>query len=111
MGYNLIFLSNCKHLYMKEHIEKFHLDDYFCAFYCAEDYDFMPKPEIFNLIKEAYSGEHIIIGDRFFDMEVAKIHELPSIGCAYGYCDEGELDCATIVVSHPDEIIDALSKL
>ena len=47
-GYKLIFLSNCKSSYMNKHIERFNLDKYFIDFYCSEDFDFMPKYEIFG---------------------------------------------------------------
>lgn len=107
-GYNMIFLSNCKHSYMKAHIEEFHLDDFFSDFYCTEDYDFKPKFEIFKIIKKNNPGEFIVIGDRYQDIEIAKIHELHSIGCGYGYGMESELFSATVIVQTPIEILRGL---
>lgn len=104
LGYNLIFLSNCKHTYMEAHKQAFALDDYFCEFYCTEDYDFKPKHIIFETIKQKYYGEFIIIGDRFQDMEVAQKFGLKSIGCRYGYGSETELMYATYVVNNDYEI-------
>ena len=36
----------------------------------------------------------VMIGDRKFDIEGAKAHGLHSVGCAYGYAAEGELEKA-----------------
>lgn len=104
LGYNLIFLSNCKHMYMEAHNQAFGLDDYFGEFYCTEDYDFKPKYIIFETIKEKYDGEFIIIGDRFQDMEVAHRFGLKAIACRYGYGSEDELLYATYVVNKVSEI-------
>lgn len=84
-GYRLIFLSNCKRSYMMAHMKYFGLEDYFFSFYCTEDFDFKPKHVIFDTIKKSHAGEFIVIGDRFQDMEMAKMHKLKAIGCLYGY--------------------------
>jgi len=103
--YTLIFLSNCKHSYMQSHIEQFHLDNYFSAFYCTEDFDLKPKYEIFNTIKQNYNGEFIIIGDRFQDMEIAQMHDLKAIGCSYGYGEKWELSNSTAVATQVSDIV------
>ncbi|MFT4145966.1 MAG: HAD family hydrolase [Mobilitalea sp.] len=105
LGYNLIFLSNCKHAYMVAHIKYFHLDRYFSSFYCSEDYGFTPKHEIFHTIKESNTGNYIIIGDRFHDMEISKIHHLQSIGCLYGYGTITELQTATFLINRLSDIL------
>ncbi len=107
-GYNLIFLSNCKHNYMLSHISVFRLYDYFSDFYCTEDFDFKPKYEIFNTIKQNHIGEFIVIGDRFHDMEIAEKHGLKAIGCSYGYGEEWELSKATSVSSQVTDIVSLL---
>lgn len=110
-GYTLIFLSNCKHNYMQAHRKQFHLDHYFSDFYCAGDFMFMPKYKIFNIINSYYTGEFIVIGDRFQDMEIAQKHGLKSIGCSYGYGEEWELTSATIIISDIADIIPSLKIL
>lgn len=99
-GYNLIFLSNCKISYMNKHKELFNLDRYFNEFYCTEEFEFKPKYEIFSSIKEKYQGDFIVIGDRYVDVELAKKHNLYSIGCSYGYGSEEELKSADIRISN-----------
>lgn len=96
-GFRLIFLSNCKIQYMNEHKKKFKLDKYFTDFYCAEEFDFIPKYEIFKLIKKKYEGDFIIVGDRFVDIEMATVNNIYSIGCSYGFGNNNELKNATVI--------------
>ncbi len=104
-GYNLVFLSNCKRAYMEAHIKQFRLKHYFSGFYCSEDFGFIPKHEIFKTIKDNYSGDYIVIGDRFQDMEIAKMHNLPSVGCLYGYGTPDELQHATYKINNLSDIL------
>lgn len=110
-GYTLIFLSNCKNSYMQAHIDWFHLDRYFSAFYCTEDFEFLPKYEIFNTIKQKHAGNFIVIGDRFQDMEIAQKHGLKAIGCSYGYGNRQELLAATVTVTDVGEIVHSLVEI
>ena len=105
LGYKLIFLSNCKVSYMKKHIETFNLDNFFIDFYCTEEFNFIPKYEIFEFIKEKYQGDFIIIGDRFVDIEIAKKHNLISIACSYGYGNDNELKGADYIIDNIKDII------
>ena len=109
--YRLIFLSNCMHNYMATHREQFGLDAWFTDFFCAEDYNFSPKHEVFPIIRQKHPGDYIVIGDRFHDMEVARIHGLKSIGCAYGYARPEELAHATVRVTSPADIVTAVDSL
>ena len=107
-GYNLIFLSNCKRAYMEAHIRQFQLDRFFLAFYCSEDFGFIPKHEIFHTIQSDISGDFIIIGDRFQDMDIAKAHNLQSVGCLYGYGTLVELKTATLLIEKLSDILELL---
>lgn len=111
IGYHLIFLSNCKHAYMEAHMKQFRLDRFFCAFYCSEDYDFIPKHEIFKTIKASYSGDCIVIGDRFHDMEIAEKHDLQSVGCLYGYGAPNELQHATYRINNLSDMLPLLQNI
>ena len=110
-GHKLIFLSNCLHGYMELHRRVHRLDDYFSAYYCSEDYGYIPKPQIFEQIRKEHEGDFVVVGDRCFDLEVAWEHDLPSIGCAYGYCDEHELDRADVVIESIRELPEAVYRL
>jgi phosphoglycolate phosphatase len=107
-GYHLIFLSNCKRAYMEVHIQQFQLDRFFSAFYCSEDFCFIPKHEIFPTIQSDFSGDFIIIGDRFQDMDIAKAHKLQSIGCLYGYGTPAELESAAFLIEDLSDLLQLL---
>ena len=74
-GYQLIYLSNCGAEYMKIHTECFGLKNYFSQMYCSGDYDFQPKYEIFNVIREACPGEYLVVGDRFQDVYKRQVYK------------------------------------
>lgn len=90
-GHRLVFLSNCKHAYMEAHRSFFELDRWFDAFYCSQDFGFIPKEEIFQTIRQHFEGPYIVIGDRASDLKIAQVHHLPSIGCAYGFGTSDEM--------------------
>lgn len=56
--------------------------------------------------EQASSAQMVMIGDRYFDVQGAKAHHLDSIGVAYGYAAEGELQQAgaTFVVDTVEEL-------
>lgn len=109
-GYNLIFLSNCRVHYMERHKRVFGLDRFFSRFCCCEEFGFIPKYEIFRKIKDE-SGDFIVIGDRFHDIETATKNNLHSIGCGYGYGSHEELAAADIIVDDIKKIPEAVQLL
>ncbi|MCM1008494.1 MAG: HAD family hydrolase [Ruminococcus flavefaciens] len=109
-GHTLIFLSNCRFHYLNRHKRVFKLDRFFDYFYCCEEFDFIPKYEIFRKIAPRHEGEFIVIGDRFHDIETAVKNNLKSIGCGYGYGTMDELSCADIIVNSPTDIINAVNN-
>lgn len=110
-GYILIFLSNCRVHYMERHKRVFGLDRFFDFFYCCEEFEFIPKYEIFRKIAPQHKGDFIVIGDRFHDIETAIQNNLKSIGCGYGYGSPEELSKANIIVNEIRELPDAAKKL
>lgn len=109
--FNLIFLSNCKVEYMEANRKSFNLDNYFKDFYCTEEFGFIPKYEIFHAIKEKYNGNFLVVGDRYQDMEIAKVHNLVFIGCKYGFGKEGELKDANFLIHNILEIKEIIEKI
>lgn len=80
--HTLILLSNCRCAYLQAHVQTFGLDRFFTACYCCEEF-----------------------GDRFFDLEVAVRHDLPSVGCLYGYGSAEELSAATYRITSLPELL------
>jgi phosphoglycolate phosphatase len=93
---------------MQAHCRQFGLNRFFAVCYCAEDYNWISKAEIFPDIRNHFDGTFAVIGDRHQDMELARKHDLKFIGCSYGYGSFGELDSANAIVQKPEEIPDAL---
>ena len=110
-GHTLIFLSNCRVHYMERAKRLFHLEKWFSYFYCCEEYDFIPKHEIFRKFAPYHEGQFIVVGDRFHDIETAVQNGLKSIGCGYGYGSHEELSKADIIVERIDDIPQAVEKL
>lgn len=110
-GFYLVFLSNCKRAYMEAHQREFGLERYFDAFYCAEDYGWISKAELFPVIRERFEGPFAVVGDRRQDMEVAARHGLRAVGCAYGYGTPEELAGADATARSPAEVGTALRAL
>lgn len=110
-GHKLFFLSNCQHKYMAAHSAAFNLGDYFDDMYCAEDFDWRTKADIYPEIAAAHPGSYIMIGDRRHDMDVATAHGIPAIGCAYGYGTPDELAPATHIAADVSEIPAQVDKI
>lgn len=110
-GHRLFYLSNCQHKYMAAHAAAFNLDTYFDAMYCAEDFAWRSKADIYPDIAAAHPGDYIMIGDRRHDMDVATAHGIPAIGCAYGYGTADELVPATHIAHSVTEIPALVAKI
>lgn len=110
-GYELAFLSNCRTAYGVVHREMFGLDRWLSAYYSAEDFDDIPKWRIYQKVAHKHPYPQVVVGDRFHDLDVAARAGIPSVGCAYGFGREGELDQATALVQTPAEIPAALDKV
>lgn len=110
-GNKTLFLSNCHHSYLEMHRAAFHLERYFDGFYCCEDFDWIPKAEVFPTIRDEWgSGRPVrdvflMVGDRFHDMEVARRWGLKSVGCAYGFGDPAEIADATSIAKRPEDLL------
>lgn len=110
-GYDLVFLSNCRTRYCEVHRATFGLDAWFDAYCCAEDFDDIPKWQIYQQVADKHPSPHVMVGDRFHDLEVASRAGIPSVGCAYGFGRAGELTGANAIVASPAEIPDAVACL
>lgn len=105
-GYTLAFLSNCRHAYRDAHRAFYHLDRWFSCYHCAEDFPGQPKWRIYQNVADdgKHPLPHVMVGDRFHDLEVASHAQIPFVGCAYGFGTQGELDAADALVHSPAEL-------
>ena len=111
-GHRLLMLSNCARSYLDAQREAFGLDRWFDGYFCAGDYGFRPKEEVFSILREAFPDSgYCMIGDRASDIRVATVHGLPSLGCAYGFGGADELAAAWACVQAPAELPAAVAAL
>lgn len=103
-GYHLVFISNCKVYYKEWHRKLFDLDRYFERLICSDEFDFIPKHEILKIIKDDYPKDMVIIGDRKQDIEAGKKNNIYTIGCSYGYAQDGELEEADLIIDSIREL-------
>ena len=105
-GFRMILFSKCDRPHIERQRRTLPLDDYFDELFCTGDFGDMSedKAVVFPKIRELFPGEYVIIGDRNQDIDIAQRWSLPSIGCAYGYGSEGELDGATAIADSISDI-------
>ena len=112
LGFNLVFLSNCKVDYRDAVRRAFGLDRWFEDYFAAEAYGFLPKAEIFTrYVQTAYPGRYVFVGDHYKDIEAAFATGMPSIGCLYGFGTQEELANATALAASPAEITPLLERM
>ena len=103
-GYRLVILSNCHDSYMEAHRIVLKLDRWFDGYFCAENYGFIPKEDIFPDIRKRFpDSNYIMIGDRGSDFRVGTVNGIPTIGCLYGFGTDEERKLCTLTVSSPSE--------
>lgn len=112
-GYTIAFLSNCRTAYRDAHRAAYGLDRWIDCYHCAQDYPGLAKWEIYQRVAgdAGHPLPHVMVGDRFHDIEVGTKAYLGTIGCRYGYGEPGELDAATLCVDNPCQIPQAVKEL
>lgn len=113
-GRKLAIASSKPTVYVKKILEHFSICEYFDIIVGSElDGTRSRKDEVVEEALEQLSAndkfrkrDAVMIGDRKFDIEGAKAHQIPSIGVDYGYAQEGELQTAgaDVVVSTVEEL-------
>lgn len=119
-GRKLAIASSKPTVYIKKILEYFSIYEYFDIIVGSElDGTRCRKEEVVEEALEQLSADDkfrkrdaVMIGDRKFDIEGAKAHQIPSIGVNYGYAADNELveagaDC---VVGNVKELSEVLLK-
>ena len=119
-GCRLAVASSKPTVFVKKILEHFDVGQYFDVVVGSELDGSRAKKE--EVVQEALrqldpkgqvsSGQMVMIGDRCFDVQGAKAHHLDSIGVAYGYAAEGELQQAgaTFVVDTVQQLKELLTR-
>ncbi|MCR8850293.1 HAD hydrolase-like protein [Rossellomorea sp. SC111] len=111
-GFPIFVASNGYPRYLQTIVEYYALDRWILSCYSIEEIDSEEKGELIRKVKEDHYLSHgIVIGDRGSDFKGAKENEFLSIGCAFDFSQENELQDADIVVGDLIEIRDYLEKV
>ncbi len=102
--YKLIILSNCKRKYMDVSRKTFKLDNYFIEYYCAEDFDYIPKYMIMKEIVKKHGFIKYLVGDKESDILAGIKNNIESVGCLYGYGSLSELKNASFLIDSIEEL-------
>ena len=101
--------------YAERIIEKFGLSSLFDGIAGASfDLSRAEKPQVIDYAKSRFNAhEGIMVGDRKYDIEGAKLNSLKSVGVTYGYGDRAELEKAgaDFIVNNPLEILDIIALI
>ncbi|MGR5589557.1 HAD family hydrolase [Peptoniphilus grossensis] len=107
-NYDLYILSNCRESYLDTALDVYGIKKYFKKYFAAETYDFLPKEDIIKKERQNIKEEIIFVGDRHHDMEAARINNLKSIFCSYGFGSEEEGKDASYKISSIGELLELL---
>lgn len=106
--YDLYILSNCRESYLDTALDVYGIKKYFKKYFAAETYAFIPKDEIIKKERNNIREEIIFVGDRHHDMEAARINNLRSIFCTYGFGSYEEGKDASYKITSIGEILKLL---
>lgn len=109
-GYSLILLSNCQRRYLEVHRRRFPWTGTSMGSIVRRTMAGPPSGSSFAIRRE-FPGEYIVVGDRSSDLEIARRHHLPSVGCAYGYGGREEMAGASVRIQRPEELERALRSI
>ena len=107
-NYDLYILSNCRESYLDTALDVYGIKKYFKKYFAAETFDYLPKDEIIKKERKNIREEIIFVGDRHHDMEAARINNLKSIFCSYGFGSEEEGKDANYKISSLGELLELL---
>jgi phosphoglycolate phosphatase len=107
-GYTLVYLSNSKTYYMEAMDKAFELSSFFDIMIASEQYQYIPKKEILNQIKDQLPSPWMVVGDRWVDIEAGKYHGALTVACDYGYGSTQELKDADHHISDIKEIMNLI---
>jgi phosphoglycolate phosphatase len=107
-GFTLVYLSNSKTYYMEAMDQAFGLSSLFDVMIASEQYQYIPKKEILNLIKKQLPTPWMVVGDRNVDIEAGKHHNAITVACDYGYGSPEELKDADHHLLHIKDFIDLI---
>ncbi len=104
-GITMALVSNSPAGYFYSVVERFRLERFFKAILCLGDRPSKTKSDMIREMQERFNPlRTVMVGDRYIDIDSGKECGCYTIGCAYGFGLEGELDSADRVIERFDQI-------
>ncbi|WP_252183495.1 HAD hydrolase-like protein [Rossellomorea vietnamensis] len=109
--YRIFIASNGLNSYLLEIVNCFTLDSLLSGVYSIERCPSGRKEDLVKIILEENEiSSAIMVGDRSSDIKAGKENGLYTVGCAWGFASEGELDEADIIINSTSELESVLRK-
>ncbi len=106
-NHRLTIASNCGNTYLNTVLDSQGLRPYFEHPLCLESVAGYSKADILAEHIQRFGRKNcVMIGDRNTDIEAAKFHHLPAIGCHFGFSREHELDEADYLITKLPDLLD-----
>lgn len=107
----LFVASNGLDEYIKAVCECFQITDWFEDLYSAGRFQTESKDDLVAKLLDDYSISHaVMVGDRKSDIQAGKANGLFTIGCAFGFSNDGELAESDMIIKDLSEIIPIVEK-
>ena len=110
-GKKLAVATSKPQIFAKQILEKYNIDQYFNWIVGSELNETRVKKEevIEEVLKQAHLSTGVgclMVGDRKYDVEGARVFDIPTVAVKFGYAEEGELEQsrAKYVVSNVEEL-------
>jgi phosphoglycolate phosphatase len=108
-GHILTTASNCGNTYLNDVLDSQKIRSLFTHPECLESVDGRVKADILTAHFARFDKTNaVMIGDRSSDLEAARVHGIPTVGCEFGagFAAQGELQGATYVIHSLPELLD-----
>ncbi len=104
-GYKLALCTNAREDYFNATVSRFQLDRYFITMYAAGLFEEKDKNwMVQQIVHKLKTNSFAVVGDRYHDIEAAKVNNGIAIGCAYGF-GFGEVKEADLIISDFKELL------
>lgn len=102
----LFIASNGLDEYIKGVCEVFQITDWFVDLYSAGRFQTESKDDLVAKLLSDFGIQHaVMVGDRKSDVQAGKANHLFTIGCSFGFSEDGELDQADVIVKEFSAIL------
>lgn len=113
-GHRLYVATSKPETTAREVLEKFGLAEYFseiCGADMEGERDTKDAVIAYLLSKLPQTRHRVMVGDTIFDIEGARLHDIPTVAVSWGFGDPAELDHAAALAHDPEELYQLLTDM